>query len=592
MGAPAFGIQLLQRDDEARPVIAADLSTIGIIGPCPGADLTIFPLNTPVLVNSNDSVKTAALGTGGYVPDALRAINDQLGETQFAARCVVINVATGQNADPAIALQRTITNIVGSSLDKTGIHAFMKSASVLGVTPRIIVAPGYTGQMANGIGVVTHVIPGAGYLNGTNYPITFSSSGDPEAVQATGHAFGQPSGALGPIILDTPGAWYTAPPTITAPSPARHVTVAAIGASAGTGYAVGDSVTLGNSVVLTVATITGGGATGPIATVLIDEPGSIAFGVTPPTNPVAQVSTTGGGTAANFTLTWSAAGTIATYTTTITAGANPIIASLPGVLNPILAHAIVESSGQSQLNDNDWRESFQSGRIIPLSGTVRVLDPDLATVVFRPLAPRMAGILVRRDHETGAPFHSAANQPVQGIVGPGRDIAFELTDDANEGQELLKNNIGVVVRGQIGDDFAIASGGFVLISYDNAGEDELWRFYNVQRGRDFIVLSLLHTLRYYLGRYNIVKHTVTSILHTIDNMLATLKADEHILGYKVRFKAEGNTPEELRKGHLTVSFEAEEPAPLRLITVEHSRYRAAVDAMVADLASQLNLATA
>jgi hypothetical protein len=61
---------------------------------------------------------------------------------------------------------------------------------------------------------------------------------------------------------------------------------------------------------------------------------------------------------------------------------------------------------------------------------------------------------------------------VQGIIGPARDIPFSLTDNANEAQELLGFNIGVVVRGEIGDDFAIASGGFVFIGTDNAGEDE------------------------------------------------------------------------------------------------------------------------
>jgi hypothetical protein len=43
---------------------------------------------------------------------------------------------------------------------------------------------------------------------------------------------------------------------------------------------------------------------------------------------------------------------------------------------------------------------------------------------------------------------------------------------------LLSNNIGVLVRGLLGVETAISSGGFVLISTDNAGDDELWRFYN------------------------------------------------------------------------------------------------------------------
>ena len=219
------------------------------------------------------------------------------------------------------------------------------------------------------------------------------------------------------------------------------------------------------------------------------------------------------------------------------------------------------------------------------------MDPiDIYIVVVRS-QPRMAGIMVRRDHETGAPFHSAANQPMQGIISPNREIGFNLTDNANEAQELLGANIGVLVRGEVGDDFAIASGGFVLVSTDNAGEDPLWQMYNVMRGRDYIHLGMLRALRYFLGRYNIVGHTVQAILNTMQFFLRDLHADNHILGYQVNFRTEGNTPEQIRLGHLTVGFKAEEPPVLKRLTIESSRYREAVDAMVADLSTQLNLAT-
>jgi phage tail sheath protein FI len=243
-------------------------------------------------------------------------------------------------------------------------------------------------------------------------------------------------------------------------------------------------------------------------------------------------------------------------------------------------------------NDIDWRETMQSLRLIPLSGGCRVMDPATSYIVIRPLAPRMAGIMVARDHATGAPFHSAANQPVQGIISPNREIGFNLTDSANEAQELLAANIGVLIRGEVGDDFAIASGGFVLISTDNAGEDELWRMYNVMRGRDYIHLGMLRALRWYLGRYNIIGHTVKAILNTMKFFLRDLHADQHILGYEVNFRTEGNSPEQIRLGKLTVGFKAEEPPVLKHITIESARYREAIDAMVADLATQLNLASA
>jgi phage tail sheath protein FI len=590
MADPRFGITLRGVDEEARPAFAADLSTIGIIGPAPGALNSVFPLNTPVLVNSNQLSKLAQLGEGGYLADAVRGINDQLTTTQFAARLVIVRTAEGTNEDPDVRLMETINNIVGSSTQGTGIHAFLRSAQILGFTPRLIIAPGYTGQMADGVGEITKVSDGAGYVEDAIYTLTLTGGG-PNVVAGTAHAVGQPDGSLGPAILDSPGFWYDNPPTVVAEAPGKHVTAAAVVAGhGGTGFAVADTLSMGNGVILTVSTISGGGGTGPITAVTVGDDGFIHG--TPPTNPVVPLATSGTGVLTNvqFNLTWANLTSLATYTAAVSLGANPVCASITPVLNQLMGHAVMESSGVSQQDDTDWREKFQSDRIIPISGGVRVLDPVSAQVVVRPLASRVVGIGVAVDHEKGAPFHSWANRPIQGIIGPLRDIPFQLTDDANEAQELLGFNLGVVVRGEIGDDFAIASGGFVFIGTDNAGEDELWRFYNQKRGRDFILLTMLRALRFFLGRYNITKHTVQAVTNTMGGILRDLKADDHILGWRINFNTSGNSVEELRAGHLTISFKAEEPAPLRLLTIEHARYRDAVDALISELATQLNLA--
>jgi hypothetical protein len=81
----------------------------------------------------------------------------------------------------------------------------------------------------------------------------------------------------------------------------KKVSVAVV-AAGGTGYSVGNTISVGNGVVLTVATLT----TTAVATVTITNPGSIDAAATPPTNPVAQVSTSGTGTGATFNLTWVA----------------------------------------------------------------------------------------------------------------------------------------------------------------------------------------------------------------------------------------------------------------------------------------------
>ena len=86
--------------------------------------------------------------------------------------------------------------------------------------------------------------------------------------------------------------------------------------------------------------------------------------------------------------------------------------------------------------------------------------------------------------------------------------ASPLTDGATEGQSILALNGGVILRGEAGVETAIASGGFVFVGTDTAGEDDLWRFYNVTRGRDYIHLMFLRTLRFYLGRFNINGQTI------------------------------------------------------------------------------------
>lgn len=73
----------------------------------------------------------------------------------------------------------------------------------------------------------------------------------------------------------------------------------AVVATGGTGYVVGNTIDLGNGVILTVATVT----TGAVATATVTNPGGVSAGAIP-TNPVPQMSSNGPGTGAMFTLTW------------------------------------------------------------------------------------------------------------------------------------------------------------------------------------------------------------------------------------------------------------------------------------------------
>lgn len=273
-----------------------------------------------------------------------------------------------------------------------------------------------------------------------------------------------------------------------------------------------------------------------------------------------------------------------------TGEANPVVAALPSICTKLLAHAVVTGPTGSNAATLAWRETIASDRIIPVGIDVKISDGTTTTTVDG--APAIIGIAVRRDYEkNGLPFWSWANQAVQGVVGVGRSVGFSITDGATEGQALLAENIGIIVRGEMGVESALSSSGFVFIGTDNAGTDDLWRFYNVTRGRDFIHLQMLKVVRNYLGRFNITGQTIQAVLNSVEIVLRDLKAQDAILGYRVSFTADANSPENLRAGKISVTFEAEEAPVLRRVDMSSARYRPALEALVADLVAQAGSVT-
>ncbi|OYW52248.1 MAG: phage tail protein [Hyphomicrobium sp. 32-62-53] len=491
MSDPTFGISITRIDNEPRPAVWSDMAVVGIVGTAPDADASVFPLNTPVFMYSDDRTKYLGLGTDGTIADALNLINAQLGEFQVAAKCVIVRIAEGADVNA------TITNIVGDSVAKTGIHAFVEAGPLLGVIPRLICAPGFTSQRDTGVSAITVANSGSGYTSAPT--VTVTGGGGIGATATATIADGEITG----FTITNPGSGYETSPTVTLSG--------------------------------------GGGSNGAGAAVIADL-------------------------------------------------ANPVCAALPAVCAKLLAHAVVDGPATTEQDAINWRETLNSDRLIPVDPAVKVFENG--QTIVQPLSPAVIGIGVRRDHEKqGRPFHSWANQPVQGIIGPSRPINFSLTDGATEGQRMLAANIGVLLRGELGVETAIASGGFVFVGTDNAGEDDLWRFYNVSRGRDYIHLMFLRTLRFYLGRFNITGQTIQAVLNTMSFALRDLKADGDILGYEIKFTRDQNSPEQLRLGKFTINFAAEEAPVLRYLGIQSARYRPALDALLDDLLAQVDAVT-
>lgn len=503
MSDPTFGLSFQTINDEPRPVVAQDMSVVGLVFTAPDANEEVFPLDRPVPFYSDDSTILQQMGKAGNGYAAIEAINLQLGEYQVAADVIGVRVEEGAT------VAETIANIIGDPNLKTGMFALLDADSEHGKTPRLILAgPGYNSQAQNRAGRVNVLTQGA---NLTEAPsVVFSGGGN----------------AANKVL-----------PTATA--------VLGTGASAGKVVAV-NIVTFGANL------------TAPLT-----------------------VEFEGGGEADDKALP-TASATIDTTT-------NGIVASLPSLLDGLLAHAVVDGPSSTASAAKAWRASISSKRIIPVDPAYKVLD-DTGEVVVVPKSPYVVGIAVRRDHEFGGrPFHSWANQAVRGIVGTARPIGFSILDGANEGQDLLANNIGITVRGERSDG-AIADGGYVFIGTDNCSDDELWRFYNQTRGRDYIHLLFIKALRFYLGKFNLTGHCIQAVLNTMEFALRDLQAEGDILGYTVGFSGSLNSPEQMRRGRFKVSFAAEEPAPLRHLTVRSARYRPALDTLLGDLMAQFDAA--
>lgn len=259
---------------------------------------------------------------------------------------------------------------------------------------------------------------------------------------------------------------------------------------------------------------------------------------------------------------------------------NPVVAALPGTLEKLVGMAVITGPHSTLQGYTDWRETFSSQRLIPVETWVKVGSPavDVDSV------GAVLGMIVARDNNNnGVPSKSAANRPMQGIVDVNRPIPFSTVDGNTEGQQILALHGGIIVRGEAGSVTSLGTGGFTFVGTDTAAEDDLWRFYNVKRMRDYIHLLFLRTLRIYLGRFNLTKQTIEAVLQTMTLALRDLEADGDILGFKIGFEADKNNVGNLRLGNFSLYFKAEEPPVLRRLDIESYRYAPALDAMLENL---------
>ena len=129
------GIELIEINDGIRSFATVRSSVIGLIGTAPAADPARFPLNVPVLITSTTQI--AGLGATGTLPAGFLGIYSQA--TPFI---VVIRVEEG--ADAAATQANVIGAVSPITGARSGSYALQDARSILRVTPRLLIAPGFT----------------------------------------------------------------------------------------------------------------------------------------------------------------------------------------------------------------------------------------------------------------------------------------------------------------------------------------------------------------------------------------------------------------------------------------------------------------
>lgn len=134
------GVEVVELFDGIRPIRTVKSSVIGLVGTAPDAQADKFPLDTPVLV-AGRRTEAAALGTAGTLPEAMDGIFDQCG-----AMVVVVRVAEGE--DEAATKSNIIGGVDTATGTRTGLQCFLDAKSALHATPRILVAPRFSQELA------------------------------------------------------------------------------------------------------------------------------------------------------------------------------------------------------------------------------------------------------------------------------------------------------------------------------------------------------------------------------------------------------------------------------------------------------------
>lgn len=161
------GVRVIEISTGTRPIRTITTAIIGFVATGPEADATAFPLNRPVLITDVMSAIGQA-GTSGTLPYVLDAIKDH-------GNPLIVVVRVAEGADEA----ETTSNVIGGVVNGqyTGLQALTAAKAQLGITPRILGAPGLDTQP-----VASELVSIAQKLRGFAYVSAYGCETKEEAV--------------------------------------------------------------------------------------------------------------------------------------------------------------------------------------------------------------------------------------------------------------------------------------------------------------------------------------------------------------------------------------------------------------------------
>ena len=150
------GVKVTEIAEALRTLTTSSTAVIGLVATAADADATVFPLNKPTLLTGITAEVKAKAGKKGTLSRALDGIADIVN-----CKVVVIRV---EESDDESTMKANVIGTVDSDGNYTGLKAFLVSAAVCSVKPRIFCVPKYDSQ-----DVTTELLSVAKKLNGFVY---------------------------------------------------------------------------------------------------------------------------------------------------------------------------------------------------------------------------------------------------------------------------------------------------------------------------------------------------------------------------------------------------------------------------------------